>query len=99
MPSSLKTRPRRGQNCETRGEILPLLAAVDDRVDHTVSVEKLGRVRAFGQFLTDDLLGHARTREANQRPGFGEDDIAQIGERRENSASSRVGQEGNIRAS
>ena len=48
MGSSLVTGPGRGQNRETPGEIIPLLAAIDDRVDHTVSVKKLGRVGAFG---------------------------------------------------
>ena len=80
MGSSLKTGPRRGQNRETPGEIIPLLAAIDDRVNHTVSVEKLSCVGPFGQFLADDLLRHARTREANQRSRFGQDDVSQVGE-------------------
>ena len=57
---------------EAAREIVPLLAAIDDRVDHAVSVEKLGRVGTFGQFLTDDLLRHARTSESDQGAGFGE---------------------------
>src|SRR4051812_5198144 len=83
MPSSLITGPRRCKNHETSGEIFPLRAAIDNCVDHAVSVEKLGRVRSFKQFLTDDLLRYARTREADQSPRFGQDDIPQIGERRE----------------
>jgi hypothetical protein len=72
MPSSLITGSRRGQNRETLRQIIPLLAAIDDRVDHPMSKEKLRRVGPFGQFATDDLLCHAGTREANQGAGFGE---------------------------
>ena len=80
MPSSLKTGPWRGQNGETPHQIIPLLPAIDDRVDHAVSQEKFRRVGPFGQFSTDDLLRHAGTREANQGARFGQDDIAQVGE-------------------
>jgi hypothetical protein len=78
-PSALKSRPWRRQNRQAAGQEIALLSAIDDRVHHAVSIEKLSGVGAFWQFPADDLLSHARTSEADQGAGFGEDNVPQIG--------------------
>ena len=65
-------------------------AAIDDRVNHAVSQEKFGRMRALRQLGANDLLRHARAGKADQGARLGDHDIAQIGKRGEDTAGGRV---------
>src|SRR3989338_10795222 len=77
------------------GELRLQLLAVHDPVDHAVLKQELGGLETLRQLLTDRLLDHARPRESDERPGLGEDEIAQTGEARPGAGPRRVRENGN----
>ena len=68
-------------------------SAIDDTVDHAVREEEFGAVRAGRERPAEDLFGDARTGEADQRLGFGDDGVAETGEGGEHAAGGRVGED------
>ena len=60
-------------------------------------LQELGPLEAFGKRLADRLLDDARTREADQRPWFGQRHVAEHGEGGRHAARRRVGEDRDVR--
>src|SRR5256885_13913722 len=89
-PAQVLSRdPKRVQ--EERDALLELRAR-HDLVDEAVFEEELGSLETLWQLLADGLARHACARKADERARFGEDDVAERRERREDAAGRRVGE-------
>src|SRR5437667_89314 len=66
-------------------------------IDEAVLEEELGPLETLRQLFSDGLARHACARKADERTRFGEDDVAERRERREDTAGRRVGQDADER--
>src|SRR5688572_11264490 len=69
-----------GPRAELRQQGRDLIArvpAIEDHVDRALLEQELGTLKSFGQRLAGRLLDDARTREADQRAGLGDVDVAE----------------------
>ena len=67
-----------------------------DGVDEPVRERELGGLEALGELLLDGVANHALAREADERMGLREDDVALHGERRGDAARRRVGDDRDV---
>ena len=58
--------------------------------------QEFGALEAFGELLADGLLDDARSREANERAGFGDVEVAEHGEAGGDAAGGRVGEHADV---
>ena len=65
-------------------------------VDEPVRERELGGLKALGELLLDGVANHALAREADERMGLREDDVALHGERRGDAARRRVGDDRDV---
>src|SRR3989475_3427632 len=85
------------EQAEELRQPLAHLLAVHDPVDHPVLEEELAPLKPLRQLLTDGLLDHARSGEADQRARLGEDDVAEEGKGGRHAAGGRVEQHADVR--
>ena len=72
------------------------IRARHDGVDEPVRKRELGGLEALGKLLLDGVANHALAREADERMGLREDDIALHGERRGDAARRRIGDDRDV---
>ena len=72
------------------------IRARHDGVDEPVRKRELGGLEALGELLLDGVANHALAREADERMGLREDDVALHGERRGDAARRRVGDDRDV---
>src|ERR1700739_288144 len=70
---------------------------VDDGVEEALLKEKLRALEAFGKFLPDRLLNHARAGETDQRSRLGNVQIPEHGKACGHAAGRRIGKDADIR--
>ena len=87
----------RGHPGERLGEVLLHLLARDDGIEEAVFEQELRTLETLGKFLTDGLLDHARTSEANKGVRFGDVQVAKHREAGGDASGGRVGKDGDIR--
>ena len=68
-----------------------------DHVDHPVIEQIFGALEAFGKFLADRILDHALAREADQRFGLADLDIAEHRIAGSDAARRRIGEQHHVR--
>jgi hypothetical protein len=71
-------------------------AAIDDQIEHAVLEEELAALESVGQLLADGLLDHAWSREANQRAGLGDVQVAEHREACRDAAGGRIREDRDI---
>src|SRR2546423_3237265 len=81
---------------EERDALLELRAR-DDLVDEAVVEKELGPLETLRQLFSDGLARHARARKADERTRFGQDDVAERRERRQDTACCWIGEHANER--
>src|SRR3546814_8999122 len=70
---------------------------MDDHVDHPVIEQIFGALEAFGELLADRILDHALAREADQRLGLADLDIAEHLIAGGDTAGRRIGEQHHVR--
>src|SRR6266516_7527315 len=80
------------EELEQRCQDVAEARSVDDGVDPAVPVEELGGLGALRRRVAGELLDDPRPGEADQRPGLRQDDVAERGVTRVDTAGRGVGQ-------
>jgi len=57
-------------------DLFPHSFAVNDHIDQSMLLEKLGSLESLGQILVGGFLDHARTGKSDHAARLGNDDIA-----------------------
>ena len=79
------------------GQRCTKVLTLDDGVDQAMLKRELGGLEPFGQLLADGIADNALPGEADERFGFGQDDIAVHGERRGDAAGGGIGDDRDVR--
>ena len=76
------------------GQFTLQIASLDDAIEESVFEQELARLEPLGQFDADGRFDGSWAGEADQRLGFGKDQVAQRGETGRDAAHGRIGQDG-----
>ena len=87
----------RADRVQGQGDGRAQVVARNDAIDEAVLEQELGGMTARRERPAEELLGHARSGEADEGFRLGVDDIAETGERCEHATRGRVGQYGDKR--
>ena len=82
-----------GEHAQQRNQSVAQLRPLDDLIDCAVREQVLGCVAVDHRLLVHGLLDHARTGEADQRFGLGDDHVPQAGEAGVDAAGGGIGQD------
>src|SRR5207249_12330978 len=81
--------PGDAEGVQEESDALLQLVARDDLVDEAVREEEFGALEARRELLADRLARDASAGESDERPGLGQDDVAERREGREDAAGRR----------